>query len=357
VPRTITHRYEDPLDAIWIACARDIGLTIARSDEVYASFDGKKTLTLCSDASFDPDDSLAQMIFHELCHGLVADKKNAKKEDWGLSNTDERDLVLEHACHRVQAALADQYGLRALFAVTTEWRPYWDALPIDPLRVGEDDPAIARARAAFERALSGPWSLAIQSALMRTAQLAAVLRDAGMAPDSLWALTKPMHRSGFPLGEREDTCASCAWSATWTSKRRKVTRCRQAEARDAGLGNAVDPEAVAERVIAPSDRACVRFEPRLTDESCASCGACCRQGFDRVELREREVVKRRHLELVSSDSFGEFLARPLGLCVALTQSEAGYRCTIYRDRPRACAEFEVGGDACLSARRRVGLSA
>jgi hypothetical protein len=352
--RAITHRYEDPLDAIWIACARDIGFDIERSDEVYASFDGKSTLRLCSDAAFDPDDSLAQMIFHELCHGLVAGKKNAAKEDWGLSNSDERDLVLEHACHRVQAALADQYGLRGLFAVTTEWRPYWDALPVDPLRVGEDDPAIARARTAFERAHRGPWALALQTALARTAQLAAIMREAGAEPDSLWALTRPMHRSGFPLGERQDACGTCAWSYT----QRKQTRCRQAQAHDRARGNAVDAEGVADRLIAPSDRACVRYEPRLEASDCGACGACCRRGFDRVELRAREAVKRKHLPLVSVDAFGEFLARPNGLCVALTHSEAaGYRCTIYADRPRACADFEVGGDACLSARRRVGLSA
>jgi hypothetical protein len=351
--RAVTHRYEDPLDAIWIACAREIGLDIVRSDEVYASFDGKHTLRLCSDASFDADDSLAQMILHELCHGLVAGKKGAAREDWGLSNTDQRDLTLEHACHRVQAALADQYGLRALFAVTTECRPYWDALPLDPLRVGDPDPAVTPARSAFERAHRGPWAAAIQTALMRTARLATTVRDAGAADDSLWALTKPMHRAGFPIGDGDATCASCAWSHT----HKRVTRCRQARARDVAFGNVVDAEGVTERVIAASDRACVRYEPQLTDASCAPCGACCRQGFDRVELRPRDAVKRKHLKLVSEDRFGEYLARPKGLCVALTQSEAGYRCTIYRDRPRACAEFEVGGDPCLSARRRVGLSA
>jgi hypothetical protein len=352
LPRAISHRYEDPLDAIWIACARDIGLRIERSDEVYASFDGKRTLRLCTEAAFDADDSLAQMIFHELCHGLVADKKNASRPDWGLSNSDERDLVLEHACHRVQAALADQYGLRALFAVTTEWRPYWDALPLDPLRVGADDPAIARARIAFDRALRGPWAFALQTALGRTAQLAAIMREAGVEPDSLWALTTPMHRSGFPLGDSAQTCASCAWSFT----HKKRTHCRQAQARDAALGDAIDPEAIAERVVGRDDRACVRYEPRLEAASCAPCGACCREGFDRVEVRARDVVKRKHLPLVSADAFGEFIARPNGLCVALTQSEAGYLCTIYAERPRACADFEIGGDACLIARRRVGLS-
>lgn len=353
MPRIVTHRYEDPLDAIWLACAREIGLDVVRSDQVYASFDGKHTLTLCSNASFDADDSLAQMILHELCHGLVAGKKGTEREDWGLSNTDERDLVLEHACHRVQAALADQYGLRALFAVTTEWRPYWDALPIDPLRVGGDDPAIARARSAFERAHNGPWAHALQTALMRTAQLAATVREAGVDGDSLWALTRPMHRAGFPIGDGQATCASCAWS--YTDKR--ATRCRQADARDALMHNVVDAEGVAERLIAPGDRACMRYEPRLTDDSCGPCGACCRQGFDRVELRARDAVKRKHLALISKDGFGEYLARPAGLCVALTRTEEAYRCTIYADRPRACADFEVGGDACLSARRRVGLSA
>ncbi len=353
MPRDITHRYEDPLDAIWLACARDIGLDIVRRDDVYASFDGDHTLTLCKSSSFDADDSLAQLILHELCHGLVAGKKGATRQDWGLSNTDERDLVLEHACHRVQAALADQYGLRALFAVTTEWRPYWDALPVDPLRLGDDDPAIARARTAFERAHNGPWAADIQTALMRTAQLAATLRDAGVASDSLWSLTKPMHRAGFPIGDGDAACGSCAWSFV----HKRVLRCRQAIARDVAHSAVVDGEGIAERFIAESDRACVRYEPKLSDGSCGPCGACCRQGFDRVELRAREAVKRKHLPLVSVDSFGEFLARPGGLCVALTQREEGYRCTIYADRPRACADFAVGGDSCLHARRRVGLSA
>jgi hypothetical protein len=33
-----------------------------------------------------------------------------------------------------------------------------------------------------------------------------------------------------------------------------------------------------------------------------------------------------------------------------------FSCTIYDDRPRACRDFEAGGEHCLVARRRVGLS-
>ena len=54
----------------------------------------------------DPDDSLAQLIFHELCHALVAGEHAFEREDWALCNLDGRDLIFEHACHRVQAALS-----------------------------------------------------------------------------------------------------------------------------------------------------------------------------------------------------------------------------------------------------------
>jgi Fe-S-cluster containining protein len=33
-----------------------------------------------------------------------------------------------------------------------------------------------------------------------------------------------------------------------------------------------------------------------------------------------------------------------------------YTCTIYDDRPRTCHEFERGGEHCLAARQKVGLS-
>src|SRR5438552_1844492 len=39
MPREIQLRYDDPLDLIWLACARELGLEIARSSEVYAAFE------------------------------------------------------------------------------------------------------------------------------------------------------------------------------------------------------------------------------------------------------------------------------------------------------------------------------
>ena len=337
--REVLHRYDDPLDLIWLSCAEALGFEIARSDEVYASFDGQRTLTLSTRTHFDADDSLAQLIFHELCHALVAGPRGRRRIDWGMENVDERDLVQEHACHRLQAALADRYGLRGLLAVTTDHRTYWDALPIDPLGPGDDE-AIPLAREAFERATEGTWAEPLARALTRTARLAATMRELPLPEDSVWRRTRPLHASGFPLGTRDDaTCGTCAWSHGRDGR----MRCRQA------------PRA---RGLAAALPGCVRFEPTLDEARCGQCGACCREGFDRVELTRRDRVHKRHPALIVVDGFGAHLPRPDGRCVALapTGVDGLHRCRIYADRPRACADFPIGGEACLEARRRVGLS-
>jgi hypothetical protein len=341
--RSIEARYDDPLDLIWLACARALGIRVERSDEVYASFDGKATLTLSTREHFDADDSLAQLIFHELCHALVAGPTRMRRSDWGMENVDERDLLAEHACHRLQAALADRYGLRALFAVTTDHRVYWDALPIDPLALGED-PAIWLARDAWQRALYGPWAEALARALGDSARIAEIARGTISDASSLWHRTQALHESGFPIDARSNqSCADCGFSF----RDGKLLRCRKTRALPEQRGKRVTGEA----------RACVRFEPKLSEAACRVCGACCREGFDRVDVGARELLKKTHPELVKIDGYGAHLARPDGRCVALSDTEAGHTCRIYAERPRACAAFEVAGDACLTARRRVGLSA
>lgn len=350
--RAIQHRYQDPLSLIWLACARAVGIDVVRSSEVYASFDGRRTLTLSTDEHFDEDDSLAQLIFHELCHALVAGPRGQKKPDWGMENVDARDLEQEHACHRVQAALADLHGLRAFFAVTTEHRSYWDVLPADPLGPG-DDAAIPLARDAYELATEGPWSAALMQALARTARLAETMRELELPANSLWRRTRPLHASGFPLGDdASGRCGDCAWS----HRRKRGMGCRQLETRRSAPPNIAPPRALDEGMAG-----CTRFEPRLDDDSCAPCGACCREGFDRVELGRREKPGAQLLALVVVDGFGPHLPRPGGLCVGLDPAAAAaaparYRCSVYRDRPRACADFAIAGEACLTARRRVGLS-
>lgn len=345
--REIAHRYRDPVDEIWLATARTLGIEVRRSNAAYASYDGQGVLTVAEPSQFDADDSLAQIILHELCHALVAGSEALTRADWGLSNTDQQDLVLEHACHRVQAALCDRHGLRGFFAVTTDHRPYFDALPADPL-VGDSDPAIAIAQGAFREARRGKWAQALEAALQATARIAAVVRP--FTDDaSLWTATQALHRSGFPIGhDATQHCGQCAWLMV-AGPGHAMPRCRQTR-----HGAQSVP-----RRVEPAEQGCERFEPSFDDNACAPCGACCRQGFDLVLVRPRDRVQKRHPQLVQSDRHGPHLPRPDGRCVALDgqgAASAPYRCRIYEDRPRACADFELSGDACLQARRRVGLS-
>ena len=346
-PRPILHRYEDPADAIWIACAARLGYRIRRADDVYAGFDGVDTITVATGAELDPDDSLTQLIFHELCHALVADDVARHQPDWGLDNTSDRDLVDEHATHRLQAALADRFGLRGVMAATTQWRPHWDTLPRDPLGDG-DDPAIPLARVAWSRARQSPWREALDDALRATAAVATAVHGA-VQHDSLWSTAKPLHPLGVPAGDPSVQCSSCAWLHR-AGPGPASDRCRQHRPR---------PGAPAPRVSAewPS---CERWEPALDDASCPSCGACCRQGYHLVPVAGRSALVRQHPELVVRDDHGHHLPRPDGFCVALERGHGDappYLCRVYDLRPSACRDFAAGGDHCLEARRRVGLSA
>jgi len=183
--RTIDARYTDPLDLIWVEIARRCGLRIRRSPEVFAWWDGEGTLSISTQPDMDPDDCLGQMIFHELCHALVAGPEKFAVEDWGLPRMEAGDYVEEHAAIRVQVALATPHGLRGFMGATTVFRLYYDALPEDPLRAG-DDPALPLALESYRRATEGPWAAHLQEGLRRTAALHRSL--AGIAPPgSLWS--------------------------------------------------------------------------------------------------------------------------------------------------------------------------
>lgn len=320
--------YRDPVDEVWLRTADRLGMTVARSDEVFASWDGVSELTISTPAGFDPDDCLAQMIFHELCHALVQGPGGRAQRDWGLENIDDRDLVREYACHRLQAALLDPWGLREVLAPTTDHRPYYEALPANPLAPG-DDPAIALAKAAWPEATTGPWGPVIQDALRATADIAAALRQIGT--DSLWAAALPRHPTGLPPADTDRRCGGCAWFSGG--------QCGRASAE-----------------TGPEQAACRYWHAPLAAADCAGCGACCRQGFDVVDLPADSPIAKRHPEWVVDHGWGPQLPRPGGFCVALEQAAAPFRCRVYADRPSGCRDLEIGGEACLEARQRVGLT-
>lgn len=161
-----------------------MGMRVQRSSDVNASWDGCGTLTIGTPETLDPDDCVAQMILHEVCHALCEGPECLTKPDWGLDNSDPAKRVHEHACLRLQAALADQCQMRSFFAATTFFRSYYDQLPDDPLADGSD-PAIAVAKVAWVSAQRGPWAEPLSDALLHSAMIARILEGITTA-ESIW---------------------------------------------------------------------------------------------------------------------------------------------------------------------------
>ncbi|HMO15238.1 MAG TPA: hypothetical protein PKD64_13910 [Pirellulaceae bacterium] len=189
--RSIKTSYQDPLDLIWISTANQLGIQIVRDESVNATWDGVDTLRLGTDATLDPDDCLAQMIFHELCHALVEGPDSFAQEDWGLFNleydpaTDNPSAAIhEQACLRFQAVLSDEYGLRGFLAPTTDFRTFYDSLPDDPIsETGLPD--VILATASLDRFKVCPWNCVLRRALGATAEILAIVRPFASG-DSLW---------------------------------------------------------------------------------------------------------------------------------------------------------------------------
>lgn len=89
---------------------------------------------------------------------------------------------------------------------------------------------------------------------------------------------------------------------------------------------------------------------------CLTCGACCREGYDTVEVDDDDPVLDAHPGLAAPGPFGRLNLRRDGpSCACLRLAGGRYTCAIYADRPRTCRDLEVGSDACRAARARVGL--
>jgi hypothetical protein len=300
------------LDLIWMECARRLDLPVARGGQAYVHFDGA-TLHVADERELDADDSLAQLVLHELCHLLVQGPPLRYTPDWGLHNTGGPDTaadeVREHAALRLQAHLGAAFGLRNLLFPTTVVRPFYERLPPRPLDVPDDDGSVALARAAATRAGHEPVRRALADALSRSADV----------------LTLPRHRGGAPL-DASVRCGGCAW-------RMESGLCRAAERRV---------------FVAVDETGCMRREEPL---DCRACGACCRSGYDAVPAGPRSTLARRHPQLVAARVDGNFDVRRARVddedrCAALSGTLAGpYRCTVYADRPRACADQPTSGIA------------
>jgi hypothetical protein len=347
VSRAVTRRYVDPLAQIWLGAARAIGMRVVRTSDAYASTDGRGTMSIATDEGLDADDSLAQMIFHELCHSLVEGEDSFRAPDWGMDNTGPDHDWREHACLRVQWVLTGRYGMRAVFAPTTDFRTtFWNTLSGDVL-ADRTDPSVQLAIAALRRADKPPWGPHLVAALEASARVAREVAPfmTGDRSDALWndvAAAPPKHPTGLPLGDASAACGTCAWRYEHRGK----VRCRQADTLD-------------KRAIDDAWPACERFEAAL---DCQTCGACCRAAYHSVEVQKRDpAVKKQPSYIVDRGTFLEVL-RDGDRCAALKGGEmtdgkqTRFHCVIYDDRPRTCRDFTLGSEHCLTARRRVGMS-
>ena len=197
--RPIEARYLDPVDVIWLATARRLGLHIRRDPSIFSRTDGTGLLALGPREDLDPDDNLSQMILHELCHWITNGLETFSERDWGFE-LDDAVNVKEHACVRLQCWVAQRFGMRGLYGPTGIFRQYYDGLPADPLAPVDDGAweaqVCALARDAVARAQGAPWWTPLREAMTATAAIRGLLQPfladyATEIPDdplpSLWA--------------------------------------------------------------------------------------------------------------------------------------------------------------------------
>lgn len=177
--RPVLSRYLDPVELIWIATARRLGLHIRRNPAIFSATDGTGLMEFGPREHLDADDCLAQMIFHELCHWITNGEETFHQRDWGFALDAELDWR-EHSGLRLQAALADRYGLREILAPTSQFRRYYDLIPADPFEALPDwhceELVVPLAREAYERALGEPWGRHLEAVLSAHAAIRDVVR-------------------------------------------------------------------------------------------------------------------------------------------------------------------------------------
>ena len=172
--RPILSRYTDPLELIWLSTAKRLGMTIRRNPSIFSATDGSGLLELGPRTDLDADDTLAQMVFHEICHWVTNGKETFSERDWGFP----LDVALdarEHACLRVQAWWTTPFGLRTLLAPTSTFRDYYNRIPADPLQPMDDTEwereVVSLATDAVKRTREEPWTGTVDRALEATRQL------------------------------------------------------------------------------------------------------------------------------------------------------------------------------------------
>lgn len=144
------------LDDAWTQGFHSLSARIERSDACFVAWLSENhTLLVANEPELDADDTLAQIILHEVCHHLVEGPQSWDQDDWGLNNQTEDDVAREYAALRLQAALLHTPRLRRYLQPTTDHRWFYETLADDPLRdavhPATDDESRAAAQRGFAR--------------------------------------------------------------------------------------------------------------------------------------------------------------------------------------------------------------
>lgn len=131
-------------------------------------------------------------------------------------------------------------------------------------------------------------------------------------------------------------CAGCVWHFVG-GRGKAVDRCRRHRS---------EP-------VDPRWPACPAYTAAV---DCLTCGACCREAYHSVEVGPRDPFVRLHPDRVNPKDGRLEVTRKGERCACLAGGPGDYHCVVYADRPRTCRDFPAGGQSCVDARRRVGLT-
>lgn len=152
------------VDGLWVGLLEEAGFRLARRSTSYVWYDGAGEVAVAPDDELDADDTLAQIILHELVHFLVQGEAARNEPDWGLDNLTDRDAYLEEAALVMQRRLLAVWGLESVLVPTTDFRPYYLEQAASEQRADR----IEAAEKGWQRWLAWPHRRSAEEALEAT---------------------------------------------------------------------------------------------------------------------------------------------------------------------------------------------
>lgn len=144
------------------------------------------------------------------------------------------------------------------------------------------------------------------------------------------ALVNPL----WPQPAPPQSCATCVWRYRDSAGQARCRRHREAP-------------------VEASWPACAAWTGEL---DCQTCGACCREAYHAVEVEADDPFVATHPDWLAREDDRWVVRREGPRCAALACCGPRYACALYDARPQTCRDFEQGGENCVIARRRVGLT-